>query len=156
MSIPAQQQSLQTRVFGTNPHPVVVGFTIMALTAVVGASIGRFDVALLSPAVGGLAGGFQFGKNTFAAGGVGFRIGITAAVMIWVGSVVLLILLIGLDSLGVALGELGTSVTNAVWLFSLRGIGWIPVSGILGMIGSAVGTNLRRMLVPHEYNPPLH
>ncbi|CCQ32300.1 hypothetical protein HTIA_0149 [Halorhabdus tiamatea SARL4B] len=31
----------------------------------------------------------------------------------------------------------------------------IPASALLAMLGCAVGTNVRRAVVPDEYNPPL-
>ncbi|ACV10322.1 hypothetical protein Huta_0134 [Halorhabdus utahensis DSM 12940] len=156
MSIPAQKQSLRTRVFGTEWQPIVVGFAIMALTAVVGASIGRMDVAVLSPAAGGLAGGFQYGKNTFDAAAVGFRIGFTLAALAWVGSFVFILFFYFLYSSGVEWGDTVTTLNNYIGLFSFRGLGYVPLSGLLGIVGSAIGTNIRRIFVPHEYNPPLY
>lgn len=148
MSFPAQQQSLRTRVFGTNWQPVVVGLVVTAVIAAVGFFIGRADLRLTSPGVGGLVGGFHYGKNTGDSAGLGLRIGMVSVALATGGAVSFVVFR------AVYLGETEAAAPLPFVLY--YGLGYLLVGGLLATIGGAVGTNLRRILVPHEYNPPLH
>lgn len=105
-------------------------------------------MAISSPGVGALVGGFQYGKNTTDSAGLRFRIGLVNVALATDGAVSFVVLRT------IYLGEIEVATPLPFVLY--YALGYFLVGGLLGTVGGAVGANLRRMLVPHEYNPPLH
>jgi len=125
----------------------------IALTAIVTfVSIFEYGLMVGPPgfaggAIGGFVAGVLFGKNVIDAAAIGFQVGVVGSVIAAIGVSVLLLVVWFLDS--------GQPFVQVSFLyFSLIVSVYVPLNGLAAAVGSAVGTTLRREVVPTRYNPP--